>query len=189
MHDPTGRRCAASQLCVENEPFTLSSKASDFSQNGRGYSLFFKIIKFGFFGLGLSLLPLALIMMMLFRSGNDCTAKYGQNASTYFENGDESAPQSSLENSINNPELVFASREGAQNATVADHKFRFDNLGDDITGISEAFNPVTGVSSFFETTIHGLSHNYIQRYFKKICEHKEKADAAQNHYRNFCTQY
>jgi hypothetical protein len=65
-------------MCVDNEPYNICSKCSTFSQNGRGYSLIFKIIKFGIYGLGLSLLPIAVIMMAIFSTGNDCVGKMGE---------------------------------------------------------------------------------------------------------------
>lgn len=63
---------SASQLSIKNKRFNLTSKGSEFSINGEGYSLFYKIVKFAIYGVTIALVPLAVILMIIYHSGDDC---------------------------------------------------------------------------------------------------------------------
>lgn len=63
---------SASQLPLENKRFGITSKASQFSINGEGFSLFYKIVKFGVWGIIVCLVPLAVTLMLIYSTGNDC---------------------------------------------------------------------------------------------------------------------
>lgn len=71
--DPKSKNInAASQLPIENQKFTLMTKPAEFSINGEGYSLFYKITKYGIFGLVFCLVPLTYALMLIYHSGDDC---------------------------------------------------------------------------------------------------------------------
>jgi hypothetical protein len=81
--------------------------------------------------------------------------------------------------------MQYASKEISRNG----HKSRFSDFSDGIVDIAQAFDPVDGVSNFFENTIHGLSHNYIQRFFGRICKNSHNADYKHSMYFAFCKKY
>lgn len=112
-------------------------------------------------------------MMILFSTGDDCVGKVGDARPALGDVGN-------FKKKNNNNGTSTSSARALS---------RFRDFGDDLVDIAEVFDPVEGVSSIFESTIHSLSHNYIQRYFERICSHPEKADYLHSYYIDFCKEY
>lgn len=129
-------------------------------------------------------------MMYLFSTGDDCVGKYSEEAPYFDTNSSIAINRAGDNNTVaNSGQMNIQKATSKVGSTFYGHKSRFADFGDEISDIAEAFNPVSGVSNFFENTIHGLSYNYIQRYFHKICGNSQQADYEHSHYFKFCKEY
>lgn len=164
-------RSVASSLPLNNKEFTLSDSTELYHFNGKGYSLFFKLIKFSYYLLILGLLPLALTLMYIYNTGNDCqghTSLLELNTQTSIIRTSRPA-NNKVNNKVNTLEPSI--QEKFQfNWWNDEEEEKPKNFTADLTEIVDFFDPVDDLSHFFNKTISFLTQNYIKRYFKRICK-------------------
>jgi len=165
VSDPEGDRCPASQLPISNVSYNVCDKATSFHMNGKGYSLFFKIILFATVGICTIMLPLSLLLMVYYSSGDDCSG------------GFEYKPPPLAEERSRKEFMEF------QRAINVDMEAYKDTLPG-LIGL-DTFSSVTEAYSQFTTTV--IYKYYISRIFSSLCS----ADRIlkDKYYVGFCEVY
>lgn len=171
--DINSKKNIASNLPIMTEDFKLGSKTSEFSENGHGYTLFFKISKFSVYGLLFSIVPLAITLIILFHSGNDCEGE-----------------------TVNNSREKLFNKSEAHNARNQIQRYAYmHRMNIDLNPLDDIFEDRDGdgleVSEVFGQTIEFFSGDYIRRFFKFIC--RDQDDTIRRNlkkdYREFCSKY
>lgn len=171
--DPGSKKNIASSLPIGTEVFTLHTPTTEFSENGHGYTLFFKIIKYCLYALLVSIVPLSIILMIMFHSGDDCAGEMtGEETKGKFKGNETSHAM----NQIRRYAMM--------------HDFHIDlNPLDDI--FEDRDGDGIEVSEMFGQTIEFFSGNYLRRFFAYVCRDEDDTEFRnlKENYREFCMKY
>lgn len=176
VKEKNSERNVASNLPIDNTYFDINSKTSEFSENGHGYTLFFKISKFSIYGLLVSIVPLAIGLMILFHTGNDCEGE-------------------TVNNNTPPKKPLFNSTESHRARNQIERYAKLHNFEIDLNPLDDIFEDRDGdgleVSEVFGQTIEFFSGNYLRRFFIYVCRDEDNTIQRnlKPEFREFCMKY
>ena len=206
-------KCPLTNLPINNQEFSVWSNEQDFGENGHGYNLVFKDLKFAIIWSAGILLPISLILIYIYLKGSVC---YEQNrADVHHELFDNATLSNSLSSSISDSFSGALSSFDITNFEALDSdlaKNIIENANSFVGRITPAdmnpvatiknindmfFNPygqgVSEVSLVFEAFLEFFSGHYIRDLVRYECRDQLRRPSKQREippsYREFCQNY
>ena len=197
MIDKTGKKCQFSRLPIENHEFSLRAPVFWFSENGLGYTLFFKMNIFAIFNTLIAMTPLAVFLILLFLTGHDCKEKVPESV----KDTHKSLATSALSHHDNRwMGYDFGALHETQSTLlkatgklVAHSQDQGDAEDDDDDPLNLKKEDKSGAGSVFRSIIAFCTNDYLHETFQRICFDQPKPLAEQRNilpeYRRFCKGY
>ena len=153
---------------LNNPPFKVTDNPDKFAINGQGYAMIFRILKFAGFGILFTLLPLAILLMIIYSSGNDCgDSKLANTRGAFSSFGNKHGSSITYKptpfDHLKNPNIHkdhFSSKFGKNGNHKASGAKTY-----------KGYYHLTGMSS---GSVSWLYQNFIKRYLIEVCDVRDK---------------